>query len=393
MLAAWRVDPGPRDRVGRLASVERLGPPRTRRDGVLLLFPELDFGGVESLAIMQVRAMGDRCLRVCALDRDGRAASEIRRTGVLVDVLCTAASIRNPIATWRLWRYLRRTRPLIIHARTGAMTFHGLVAATLARVPVRIVEEVGTPSRGRVGRVVFPWLYRLATCVVAVSDSVADYLVCHDGVPEEKIRRIHNAIDDRFFSCQPSSGGDRFRIVVVGRLVPVKGIDVLLEAVAPLLRSDPEVSVTVVGDGPERGRLEQFAADLRISSSVEFPGYRADIAGLLEKADVFVLPSWSEGLPLALAEAMAAGIPVIATRVGGVPEVVPEWAGEWLVPAGDPSALLGAVGRMRGLDPARRRELGERLRDHADGEYSSRRYVAEMGSLYDELAPTSGARS
>ena len=362
------------------------------RCGVVRVYPVLDFGGIESLAVIQAAGWPrEDTLRYCCFADAGSAAETIRGLGFTVDELGTAPSVRNPRALWRLWRYLRHHQPAIVHAVSGAMTVHGLLAARLAGVPVRIVEEVGIPTRGRAGTIIFPWLYRLATCVIGVSDAVVDYLIEQDGVPRSKARRIYNAIEQRYVEASTRTDHATFTILVAGRLAPVKGHADLINALAPTLR-DGDVSLQIAGDGAERQPLKDLTQELDVGDSIEFLGYRSDLPDLLAACDVFVLPSRMEGFGLAVVEAMAAGVPVVATRVGGVPEVVPDWASDYLVPAEDPVAMRTAVERVRVLSEQERRELGGRLRDHAVQHFGPERYVRELQDLYAELLDRVDAR-
>ena len=362
------------------------------RRGVVVVFPVLDFGGIESRAVIQAACWPtDDALRFCCFADAGSAAATVRGLGFIVDELGTAPSVRNPRALWRLWRYLRYHRPAIVHAVSGAMTVHGLLAATLAGVPVRIVEEVGIPTRGRVGRVIFPWLYRLATCVIGVSDAVVDSLVVHEGVPRMKARRIYNAIEQRYVKASTRTDHPTFTILTAGRLAPVKGHADLIRALAPTLL-EGDVRMQIAGDGAERQQLNDLARQLDVGELIEFLGYRSDLPDLLAACDVFVLPSRMEGFGLAAVEAMAAGVPVVATRVGGVPEVVPDWASDFLVAAEDPVAMRTAVERVRSLSEQERREMGGRLRDHAVQHFGPERYVRELQDLYAELLDRADAR-
>lgn len=358
---------------------------------LIVVVPVLDFGGIETQTVIHLRSMRDvfESVRVCCFRDDGQAAEEIRRLGVPVDVLNTSPSVRNATAPLRLRRYLRRYRPDIVHARTGAMTVHGLLASASARVPVRIAEEVGIPGRGRLGQLVFPLVYRLASAVIGVSDSVTRFLNEEDGVPAGRAVRLYNTIDASFFELPTPRMDGPFRILTVGRLVPVKGHEVLVRAVAPMLREGGCATLTVVGDGPERPRLEGLVEQLGIAESVEFAGHRKDVARFFKTASVFVLPSCSEGLPLALVEAMASQVPVIATSVGGVPEAIAPGAEQWLVAAGDEQGLRDALQRVRSLDAAQRRQLGHSLRDHAWARFSPDQYRADLIALYERLLANS----
>ena len=363
---------------------------RDDRRGVVRVFPVLDFGGIESRAVIQAMSwLPDQALRFCCFAEAGSAAVTIRNLGFAVDELGTPPSVRNPRALWRLWRYLRHHRPLVVHAVSGAMTVHGLLAATLARVPVRIAEEVGIPNRGRVGRIAFPWLYRLATCVIGVSNAVVEFLVERDGVPRSKVRRVYNAIELRYFAPISRSSTELFTILAAGRLAPVKGHADLLAALAPLLRGEKAL-LRIAGDGPEQERLVALAAELGVSDTVEFLGFRSDLPELMRAADLFVLPSRMEGFGLAVVEAMAAGVPVVATHVGGVPEVVPDWAVDELVGPGDPAAMRAAIERVLDMSEQQRRDIGMQLRDHAVEHFGPERYVRQLQELYAELTAAAG---
>jgi glycosyltransferase involved in cell wall biosynthesis len=368
---------------------------RSLRDArVVLVVPVLDFGGVETKTVIHAKLMKDRVgsIRVCCLEGDGAAAAEIRASGITVDALIASPSIRDPRTTYRLWRYLRRERPTIMHAGTGALTVHGLLAARLAGVPVRIVEEVGIPRRGTVGRLVFPLMYRLATSVIGVSDAVADYLVEHDKVDPEKVVRIYNPVDDSFFvpaAPLPQAAGEH--LVTVGRLVPEKAQDVLLDAVADLLPAHPHLTLTLVGDGPCRRALEAQVSRLGIADAVRFLGHRTDVRAILATADCFVLPSRSEGLGIALVEGMAARVPCVATTVGGVPEVMAGFP-DLVVPPDDHRRLSGALAAVLVMTPGDRAELGDRLAARARELFSATAFVDDVSRLYESLLAGSGAR-
>jgi glycosyltransferase involved in cell wall biosynthesis len=359
---------------------------------IVLAVPVLNFGGVETQTVIHAKLMKGSVgsVRVCCLTEDGSAAEELRSAEIAVDVLNTSPSIRDPRTTFRLWRYLRRERPTIMHARTGAMTVHGLLAARLAGVPVRIVEEVGVPHRGPVGRLVFPLMYRLATRVIGVSDAVADYLVQHDKVDPRRTVRIYNPVDDSFFAPAPEShwaAGEH--LVTVGRLVPEKAQEVLLNAVVELLPAHPDLTLSVVGAGPCRRSLEDQTARLGISDSVRFLGHRRDVRAILASADVFVLPSRSEGLGIALVEAMAARVPSVATDVGGLAEVLGETS-EWLVAPDDVEGLAAALGRMLATDHETRATIGDHLAARARERFSAESYAGHLLELY-EGCQTGGA--
>jgi glycosyltransferase involved in cell wall biosynthesis len=173
-------------------------------------------------------------------------------------------------------------------------------------------------------------------------------------------------------------------IGTVGRLVPIKGHTWLVRAVARVLVEFPQTCVVLVGDGPLLGELKDLAAELGISPHVVFLGTRHDIPECLAVLDLFVLPSLNEGMGRALLEAMAVGCPVVATRVGGIPDIVADGTTGLLVPPRDDRALAEAILTLL-WDPSRRAAYGEAARRHVDGRFDVETMVRNIERLYDEV--------
>ena len=209
------------------------------------------------------------------------------------------------------------------------------------------------------------------------------------GVPADKVMTIWNGIDlDRFAYRGYCPGGP---IVAVARLSPEKGLDVLLRAMAEVLRTEPRIRLEIAGDGPLRSDLEGLAAELHIQANVRFLGEISDVPSLLARASLFVLPSHSEGISLTLLEAMARGLPVVATKVGGNAEVVVNGETGFLVPPNDPSALAHRL-RQVGMDSDRCQMFGRAGRRRVEAHFDIRRVLVEYEKLYH--APVlPGARS
>ena len=174
-------------------------------------------------------------------------------------------------------------------------------------------------------------------------------------------------------------------IGTVGRLEPRKGTDTLLDAVAALGAARPDVALVVVGEGPLRGELAARAERLGIAARVRLLGDRADVDDVLAALDVFVLPSRTEGMSNALLEAMAMALPVVATAVGGTPEVIADGRSGLLVPSDDPAAMAAAIGRVL-ADPARGRGLGEVARSVVEERYGARSMVRRLEGIYAAVA-------
>ncbi len=199
-----------------------------------------------------------------------------------------------------------------------------------------------------------------------------------------KMHIVHCGVDPAVYDrpAVPATAGGGPRLLFVGRLAAVKGLPMLLDAAAALAPAHPGLRLTIVGDGPDRAWLEARAAALGIGAQVVFTGYRsqAEVADALTEADVFVLPSFAEGVPVVLMEAMAARVPVVATRVAGVAELVEDGVSGHLVPPGDAEALAGALGRIMG-DAALRRAMGAAGRARVVEAFDARREASRLAGL------------
>jgi glycosyltransferase involved in cell wall biosynthesis len=283
--------------------------------------------------------------------------------------------LRRPISPWRdlrgfaeLYRLLRRERPDLLHASSSKAGVIGRLAAVAARVPVRIFTVHGWAFSAHSGAAsaVYRWAERLAeqatTATICVSQRErADGLLARTCRAERTVV-IPNAVD---VDAYPQAPLERAvpRLISVGRLAAPKDWTTLLSAVASL---DPQafVELVIVGDGPDRERVQEELAARSLDRRVRLLGEHDDVPHLLADADVFVLASRSEGLPLSVIEAMAAGLPVVASDVGGLRELVRDGATGTLVPPGDPAALADAL-RLLLADRELRRRLGTAGRERA----------------------------
>jgi glycosyltransferase involved in cell wall biosynthesis len=334
---------------------------------ITLVLGDLALGGTEQQVCrlaMELTAAGHD-VRVVTLFAGGPLADDLNRSGVQWSNLGSAAS--DGLGAWtgllglpvRLWRELRGFRPDVCHAFLFWAHALALPCAALAGVPVRLSGRRSL-SRARDSDPLRTALRRVgtrcSTAVVANSVAVARDVVDVGDAPAGGVRIIGNAVDvpsrAAFVERQPATG------LVVANLRAYKGHGHLLEALARL--PDPP-HVRLVGDGPERGALEQRVAQLGLQACVSFEGQTPHAARLYEDVQFAVLCSLEEGLPNAVMEAMAAGVPVIATAVGGVPELVEDGVTGLLVPPGDPGALARAIAVVS-ADPALRARLGRAAR-------------------------------
>lgn len=196
-----------------------------------------------------------------------------------------------------------------------------------------------------------------------------------------KLKIVHCGIDPARYGTQPQEASGK-RILFVGRLAAVKGVPILLEAFAKVLEEHPDAVLTLVGDGPERRTIEARAQALGCAGMVEFMGYRSqdEVAELLGKADLFALPSFAEGVPVVLMEAMASGLPVVATRIAGISELVEDGTSGHLVPPGDPTALARTISFLL-ADPDLRTRMGAAGRAKVEADYDISKEAARLKDL------------
>jgi len=322
-----------------------------------------------------------------------------RRAGV--DVLELDRRTRFDVWRWApLVRLLRSGRVDVLHAHKIGSNLWAAIFSYLAHVPVVIAHEHTWSFEGRLLRRLADreLIARRVDAFLAVSDSDRQKMIEIEGIPAEKIRFVPNGIPDR----APGGDGSRVRaelglaadapvVGTVCSLRPQKAVDVALAAVARLTADHPQLRFLVVGDGPERSRLEREAD--RLGAPALFLGRRSheEIPDLLATMDVVVSSSSFEGTPLAVLEWMAAAKPIVATAVGGIPSIIDDGEQGVLVPPADPAALAAALSRLLG-DAGERRRLGDAARRRQQAEFRLQRTIDILQDLYETLYEAAAAR-
>jgi glycosyltransferase involved in cell wall biosynthesis len=285
----------------------------------------------------------------------------------------------------RLARLLRRERIQILFAFMFHPTILGRVAGWVCRVPVRISSERIMAWEGAGRRTLNRWTVPLATHVVAVSERVAAYARREFRVPADRLTTIPNGVDLVHF--RPTARPVRSHEVVIGctaRLHRKNDHDSLLKAFAQIAPEWPEARLLLVGRGPEEERLRMLADRLELSARVRFAGEQADVAPSLEEMDLYVQSSIAEGMPNSVLEAMAAGLPVVATAVGGTPEVLADGETGLLVPPGDPAAMAAALTTLL-ADRAKAAVFGRAGRARVEADFGEATMVRRVEALLDRL--------
>jgi glycosyltransferase involved in cell wall biosynthesis len=318
-------------------------------------------------------------------------------------------SLRQPVdplhdvrALAQIARIARRFRPHIVHTHTAKAGFLGRQAAILALRdrPVlvhtyhgHVLEGYFGQAKTRLYRGLERSLGKRTDRLIGVSRQTVGDLVRFGLATPEKFSVIPLGLDlGPFAALKPGGGGLRRELGVpdeamllafVGRIVPIKRVDLLLRAFARAVSGGANAHLALVGDGETRGEFQRLASSLGMASRVRFLGYRRDLLPIAAAANAAILSSDNEGTPVWLIESGAAGLPAIATDVGGTANVVTAESGI-LVPPGDEEAMAAAIARLAD-DPAGRRAMGERARAHVLARYSVDRLIADIDRLYTEL--------
>jgi glycosyltransferase involved in cell wall biosynthesis len=320
------------------------------------------------------------------------------------------APLRDAVAVVRLARLIRRERPHILHTHTAKAGALGRLAAILAgpgRPPIvvhtfhgHVLRGYFDPLRTTAFRLLERWLARATTALIAVSPEVRDDLVRLGVAPEERFAVVRLGIDLEGRLAGDGGGREqtrrllgiapgRFTVGWVGRMTAVKRtVDVLL-AVKRLRGRGVDACLCLVGDGPERDHVEREAHRHGVVRHCYFLGYQDDVAPFLAAFDAVILPSANEGTPVSAIEALAAARPVVATRVGGVPDVVRDGEDGFLVDPGDVEGLAERLQRLAEDDGLRRR-MGAAGRDRVVARYTVERLIDDVDRLYRSLLEAAG---
>jgi glycosyltransferase involved in cell wall biosynthesis len=345
----------------------------------------LDLAGAQVRAGYQVTAVS------LAPPPDGPLAGEFRAAGAGVDRVARPRPGVDPVLALRLARWLRGHQVALVHTHNRMALIYGAPAGWLARAAV-VHTKHGNNPRGGTRLFAGKLAARCVDAFVAVSPETAAFARRRHEVDERRLSVIPNGVELARFHPEPTARErvraelgippDAWVVGTVGRVAVEKNQALLLGAVAPLL--GPKARLLVVGDGDLMPQLKALADTLGVAPFAHLPGVRRDVPDVLNAFDVFALSSTTEGLPLVIPEAMATGLPVVSTRVGGIPDVIEEGETGFLVPTGDEAALRERLALLQ-ADPDLARAVGARARAAAIARFSAERMQREYLELYERV--------
>ena len=356
---------------------------------------DLDPGGTQRLVIeMSKHLRGQAETRVCCLDEEGEWAGELLDLDIPVVALGRKPGFRPALAA-HLARLARRHRLHVLHCHHYSPFVYGALATRLCPGVRLVFTEHGRhadspPSRKR--RLANLLLARVPGRFFAVSEELRTHMLA-EGFARDRLGVVYNGIDPGQLPTPAARADARLSLglsadaLVVGtvaRLDPVKDLTTLLEAFHVFSRAQPGAALVVIGDGPELERLESFAGELGLESRINFTGARNDVRRLLAGFDVYANTSTTEGVSVTILEAMASGLPVVATAVGGTPEVVVHEETGLLVPARKPALLADFLLRLAG-DSHLCQKLGRAGRERLSRDFTLEKMVGPYLRIYSSL--------
>ena len=385
----------------------------TRPIRLALLVSRMDVGGVPDHVMTLIDGFSDQIdvTLICdSIHEDHKAEAD--RLGVTVIIMPMKRLIggASDLASFRMLRNLMRKGSFdILHTHMSKAALLGALVGLTNRnvIVVNTGHNFGYIAMPQIWKKAIFWAYdRFISsfahdATVAVSQTVADMALSGHLIPRKRLHVIQNGVRlSRFEAANPPPEGlkaellgpsysDGPLILCVARLVWFKGLHTLVSALPAIASAHPDARVLVVGDGELREELVRQARDMGVENTIVFVGERNDVPDLLRIADLFVLPSVSEGMPISILEAMANRLPVVATNVGGIPELVRDGETGELVPSGDPHSLARAVIELLS-NPDRMQAAGAAARTRLETHFSQEIMVAKTEKLYQNLLERSG---
>lgn len=328
---------------------------RTKKTKILYLFVHLNYGGAEVglyTTLKNINRDKFDC-RVVSIEEKGAVGEEIEKIGFRVVYLNEKARLFNLALIGKIGRILDEEKPDILHTSLFYANFLGRIAAFFTRPKTIITEERSMYTEKRFYHVLIDKILSFFTDkIIVCSNSVLDFTVRQEGISRDKFYLIYNAVDAERFDIKESKdrlrmqygfSQDDFIVGSVGSLIPKKGHIYLLRSVLSLSADIPNLRVLIIGDGAIRDDLMQSPEALKLKNKIVFLGARRDIPELMKVMDIFVLPSLQEGFPRTLIEAMYSGLPVVASNLSGIPEIVINGQNGFLVPPRDSIAIRDRI--------------------------------------------------
>ena len=369
---------------------------------VMFLSTSMGMGGADKQLLSAAQLMHAQGHAVCivSLTELGPMGLEARSQGIRTESLDMRRGVPDPRGLIRLIRLVRAWKPDVLHSHMIHANLMARAVRLFARVPVMVSTIHNIYEGGPLWMAAYRISNGLVDHMTIISEAAADRFVKERIVPRELLTCVPNGVDtERFRQVKPetreavrSSIGvnDSFVWLAVGRFEVAKDYPNMLHAFAQVCQRDSSAVLLLVGHGSLQQETESLAQSQGLGDRIRFLGVRSDVPEVMAAADGYVMSSAWEGMPIALLEAGAAGLPIVATRVGGNHEVVRDGESGFLVPPRDAEALGQAMLRLMEQTPERRRDMGERGREHVRVHYGLGRVVERWQDLYRQVSVRKG---
>lgn len=350
---------------------------------IIRLTTLLDFGGQEKqyVSFTEAKSLLKNDYVFAALGHGGFAEKVIKENGFSVKIFNANPSISNLKNILTLYKWFKVEKPDVVHTAAAEANFHGVLAAKLAGVPQIVAEEIGFPNHSLKAQFVFRFIYALTSKVICVSKSVKEFLVNIKEIEPTKGVVIYNPVS--IPSIPKVVKDDGFTIVSVGRLEAVKNQELLIQAFSKL--NGQNTRLILVGDGREREKLQATILRLGLEDKVVLTGFTATPEHYLAQADLFVLPSLSEGFGIAAVEAMLLGVPCLCSNVGGLPEIIENGKTGWLFNPTSEQELIDNLKAILSLEKAALLQVGALGYAKVATTFTVENYVQNLEHFYSRL--------
>lgn len=351
---------------------------------VLHVLIALDFGGVEKhIEVIANNANHSEYDHLyCVIGNGGRSEQYINNINNSVMVLNSKTKIPSLISIFRIYKVIKKLNPSVVHTHGGEANFHGLIASFLARTKLRIAEEIGIPKHSKKARLIFRQIYRLAHQVIGISDSVCTWLVNNKEVSKDKVVKLYNPVEIPESVLLKIYDKSRFRVGFVGRLEEVKNALSLLFSVHELNNKGYPIDLWLVGDGSQKLKIEEYIEKHKLHNLVKVFGYKENPYSYMQHCDLYIQPSISEGFGIALVEAMSVGLPVIATSVGGAPEIIKDGTSGWLINKTDAATISSAI-LVALMNKDQLLSMGEAAKSTVIDRFTPVSYLKKLDNIYN----------
>jgi len=361
---------------------------------ILLLSTSMGMGGADQQllsAALELRSRGHE-VRIVSLTPLGEMGARARAAGLPTESLEMRRGIPDPRGLLRLVRLVRAWNPTVLHSHMLHANLMARALRPFTRIPAIVSTIHNIYEGGRVRMMGYRLTNGLVDHMTIISQAAADRFIRDRIVPRALLEVVPNGVDTERYRSVPAGTRDRLRQslglggefawLAVGRFEVAKDHPNMLRAFARVRATRPDAGLLLVGRGSLQGEVEALAGTLGLDGRVRFVGTREDVPEFMTVADGYVMSSAWEGMPMVLLEAAAAGLPIVATRVGGNQEVVQEGVSGFLVPAGDDQALAAAMLRLMALPETERRAMGARGREQVRRDYGLERVVDRYETIY-----------